>query len=230
MKLKLLQVMAEREDWRVLDGRIEVNDAYLGGERPGKRGGVSANNVSFLVVLQTTDDGRPMLVRMNRIAFANDAIEAWADKALAASARVIADSLNCFTVFRDNVADYQAIAAGSGRQWEVTHPDFRRVNTVLSDLKAAISDTYHHFNFAKYADRYLAEVQYRFNRRFDLKSILVRLVRAATLIRPRPEPMIGLAEVGGQSSNVLQNHFDAPAISSSPRRQAAMESGVRNNG
>ena len=51
--------------------------------------------------------------------------------------------------------------------------------------------------FAKYAERYLAEVQYRFNRRFDLGSILVRLVRAATLTRPRPEPMIRLAEVGG---------------------------------
>jgi hypothetical protein len=49
----------------------------------------------------------------------------------------------------------------------------------------------------KYAGRYLAEVQYRFNRRFDLGSILVRLMRAATLTRPRPEPMIRLAEVGG---------------------------------
>ncbi len=66
-----------------------------------------------------------------------------------------------------------------------------------NNLKTVISGTYHHFNFAKYADRYLAEVQYRFNRRFDLRSILVRLVRAAVLTRPRPEPMIRLAEVGG---------------------------------
>ena len=197
MKHKLLQVMAEREDSRVLDGRIEVDDAYLGGERPGKRGRGSANKVSFLVAVQTADDGRPMLVRMNRIAFTKDAIEGWANKALAASARVISDSLNCFAGFRDNVADYQAVVVGSGRRSVVTHPEFRRVNTVLSNLKTAISGTYHHFNFAKYADRYLAEVQYRFNRRFDLKSILVRLVRAAVLTRPRPEPMIRLAEVGG---------------------------------
>jgi hypothetical protein len=154
----------------------------------GKRGRGSENKVSFLVAVQTSDDGRPMLVRMNRIAFTKDAIEAWANKALAASARVISDSLNCFTGFRDNVADYQAVVVGSGRQSVVTHPEFRRVNTVLSNLKTAISGTYHHFNFAKYADRYLAEVQYRFNRRFDLKSILVRLVRAAVLTRPRPEP------------------------------------------
>jgi hypothetical protein len=56
--------------------------------------------------------------------------------------------------------------------------------------------------FAKYADRYLAEVQYRFNRRFDLKSILIRLIRAAVRTRPRPEPWIKLAEVGANQEKL----------------------------
>ena len=197
MKHKLLQVMAEREDRRLLDGRIEVDDAYLGGERPGKRGRGSENKVSFIVAVQTADDGRPLLTRMNRIAFTREAVADWANQALAASARVTSDALDCFDGFRSNVADYQPVVVGSGRQAVVAHPEFRRVNTVLSNLKTAISGTYHAFKFAKYAERYLAEVQYRFNRRFDLGSILVRLVRAATLTRPRPEPMIRLAEVGG---------------------------------
>ena len=197
MKHKLLQVMAEREDRRVLDGRIEVDDAYLGGERPGKRGRGSENKVSFIVAVQTADDGRPLLTRMNRIAFTREAVADWANQALAASARVTSDALDCFEGFRSNVADYQPVVVGSGRQAVVAHPEFRRVNTVLSNLKTAISGTYHAFKFAKYAERYLAEVQYRFNRRFDLGSILVRLVRAATLTPPRPEPMIRLAEVGG---------------------------------
>jgi ribosomal protein L37AE/L43A len=197
MKHKLLQVMAEREDRRVLDGRIEVDDAYLGGERPGKRGRGSENKVSFIVAVQTADDGRPLLTRMNRIALTREAVADWANQALAASARVTSDALDCFEGFRSNVADYQPVVVGSGRQAVVAHPEFRRVNTVLSNLKTAISGTYHAFKFAKYAERYLAEVQYRFNRRFDLGSILVRLVRAATLTRPRPEPMIRLAEVGG---------------------------------
>ncbi len=197
MKHKLLQVMAEREDRRVLDGRIEVDDAYLGGERPGKRGRGSENKVSFIVAVQTADDGRPLLTRMNRIAFTREAVADWANQALAASARVTSDALDCFEGFRSNVADYQSVVVGSGRQAVVAHPEFRRVNTVLSNLKTAISGTYHAFKFAKYAERYLAEVQYRFNRRFDLGSILVRLVRAATLTRPTPEPMIRLAEVGG---------------------------------
>lgn len=196
MKHKLLQVMAEREERRVLDGRVEIDDAYLGGERPGKPGRGSENKVPFVVAVQTSDDGRPMFARLNRIVFTKEALEAWATTALAASARVLSDGLHCFKAIAGEVARHTPIVVGSGRQ-AVEHPEFRRVNTVLSNLKTAISGTYHHFDFAKYADRYLAEVQYRFNRRFDLSSILVRLLRAAVLTRPRPEAMIRLAEVGG---------------------------------
>jgi hypothetical protein len=44
-----------------------------------------------------------------------------------------------------------------------------------------MTGTYHAIKFAKYAHRYLAEVQYRFNRRYDLRAILPRLVRAAAV-------------------------------------------------
>ena len=70
------------------------------------------------------------------------------------------------------------------------------VNTVISNLKTAISGTYHSFKFDKYIHRYLAEVQYRFNRRYDLKAILARLLRAAVLTGARPERVIRAAELG----------------------------------
>lgn len=179
---------------------MEIDDAYLGGERAGKPGRGSANKVSFVVAVQTSDEGRPLFARMNRIAFTREAMAAWASKSLAASVRVMSDGLPCFKAIAGEVARHTPIVVGSGHQ-AVEHPEFRRVNTVLSNLKTAISWAYHAFKFAKYADRYLAEVQYRFNRRFNrrfnLGSILVRLVRAAALTRPRPEATIRLAEVGG---------------------------------
>ena len=52
--------------------------------------------------------------------------------------------------------------------------------------QAALGGTYHAFDFAKYAHRYLAEAQYRFNRRFNLRSILARLLRAACVTTPSP--------------------------------------------
>mgnify|MGYP001554508070 CR=1 FL=1 len=46
--------------------------------------------------------------------------------------------------------------------------------------------TYHAFDFAKYAPRYLGEVAYRFNSCFDLKSIINRLIRVTTKFRAYP--------------------------------------------
>lgn len=195
VKHKLLEVMAKREERRVLEGRIEIDDAYLGGEKPGIRGRGSENKTSFVAAVQTTDDGRPLFVSLKRLPFTKEALGAWANRAISASAHVVSDGLNCFTALKGLVACHDPHVVGSGRQ-AVDHPEFSRVNTVLGNLKTAISGTYHAFKFDKYADRYLAEAQYRFNRRFDLSSILSRLVRAAVLTGPQPMQAIRLAEVG----------------------------------
>ncbi|WP_020651311.1 transposase, partial [Solimonas variicoloris] len=92
------------------------------------------------------------------------------------------------------VAAHERHIVGSGRK-AVEHPAFTAVNIVLGNLKTAITGTYHAFDFAKYGHRYLAEVAYRFNRRFDLSSILRRLIRAAARTAPWPDPKLRLAAI-----------------------------------
>ena len=71
---------------------------------------------------------------------------------------------------------------------------FRWVNTILGNLKTAITGTYHAFDFEKYAHRYLAEAQYRFNRRFDLPEMFKRFVFATVRSGKVPEHKLRLAE------------------------------------
>lgn len=196
MKHKLLQVMTEREDSRVLHGRVEIDDAYLGGEREGKRGRGSENKVSFVVAVQTTLDGQPVALRMDPVVFTSVALADWALKALSTSACVISDGLQCFAATIVQAASHTPIVVGSGRQ-SAERAEFRCVNTVISNVKTAISGTYHSFKVNKYIRRYLAEAQYRFNRRYDLKAILTQLLRAASLTGPRPERVIRAAELEG---------------------------------
>lgn len=66
----------------------------------------------------------------------------------------------------------------------------------LNEWSYCFADPYHAFKFRKYAHRYLAECQYRFNRRFDMKAMLRRLLRAAAITGPRTESWLRLAEVG----------------------------------
>ena len=57
----------------------------------------------------------------------------------------------------------------------VERPEFRWVDTILGNIKSALRGTYHAIR-PKYTHRYLAEFEYRFNRRFDLPDIIPRLV------------------------------------------------------
>jgi hypothetical protein len=50
---------------------------------------------------------------------------------------------------------------------------------VLSNLKTSLIGTYRASNFGKHVHPHLCEFEYRFNCRFNLKSIFEHLVRAA---------------------------------------------------
>ena len=73
MKHKLMQVMYERESSTRLSGRVEVDDAYLGGENPGgKVGRGSENKVPFIAAVQTNGKHHPLYVIFSRVsAFSN---------------------------------------------------------------------------------------------------------------------------------------------------------------
>jgi ribosomal protein L37AE/L43A len=194
MKHKLMEVMRQREDSRVLDGRVEIDDAYLGGERAGgKRGRGSENKVPFIAAVQTTPDGHPLYACFAKQPFTTEAVAIWAAKSLATSAHVVSDGLWCFRAVTIIGADHKPTVTGRDKA-STKLPQFKAINTLLGNLKTALSGTYHAFDFAKYAHRYLAEAQYRFNRRFNLASILARLLRAASLTLPRPASLIRLAE------------------------------------
>lgn len=194
VKHKLMEVMRQREDSRVLDGRVEIDDAYLGGERSGgKCGRGSENKVPFIAAVQTTADGRPRYACFARQPFTSEAVAMWAAKSLATSAHVVSDGLWCFRGIKIIGAEHEPTVTGSGKRSSKL-PQFKAVNTLLGNLKTALNGTYHAFDFAKYAHRYLAEAQYRFNRRFNLASIMARLLRAASLTLPRPARLFCLAE------------------------------------
>lgn len=197
LKHKLMQVMSVREEPRQLDGRVEIDDAYLGGELPGgKSGRGSENKVPFIAAVQTTESGHPLLACLTKLEFTKEAMAEWAKKSLSASAHVVSDGLWCFQAVTASGATHERTVTGGGAAC-VKLEKFRAVNTLLGNLKTAFSGTYHAFDFAKYAHRYLAEVQYRFNRRFDLSVILARLLRASAVTSPHPERIIRAAEQCG---------------------------------
>lgn len=176
---------------------MELDDAYLGGERTGgKVGRGSENKIPFVAAVETTKNGQPKFIRLDLVtSFKKEDIANWANGALGASAMVVSDGLWCFrAVTAAPGVTHEAHITGHGKK-AAMHPQFRWVNTILGNLKTAMSGTYHAIGFSKYAARYLAEFQYRFNRRFRLAAMLPRLLRAAAVTKPQPLRCLRLSEV-----------------------------------
>ena len=196
VKHKLLEAMRLAEVDRQLTGRVEVDDAYLGGQRSGgKTGRGSENKVPFVAAVQTTEGGQPHLACLSQRPFTKAALEEFFARSTVLPLTVVSDGLGCFTVAASLGASHDRTVTGGGKA-SVEMEQFRCVNTLISNIKTALSSTYHAVRFAKYAYRYLAEAQFRFNRRYNLRAILGSLVRAMIRTPPWPERGIRVAEHG----------------------------------
>ena len=191
---KLAQVMMERERAKPLEGRVEVDDAYLGGERNGgKRGRGSPGKVPFVAAVETTADGKPVRVKTRRVkSFSKKHIEALAGRIVKRGTKVVTDGLGCFRGFAAAGCEHVAIVTGSGRK-SAMHAAFKWVNTVLGNFKSSLVGTYRSVS-GKHAPRALAEFDYRFNRRYDLAAMIPRLGWVAARTLPMPYRLLKLAE------------------------------------
>lgn len=193
LKHKLMQVMLEHDSTKKLTGRIEIDDSYLGGKRaPGKRGRGAAGKTPFVAAIET-HDGKPYRMKLSRIkGFQLTEIARWSNHHLSPHSNVVSDGLACFKAVEKANCSHERHVVGEGKK-AVEHPSFKWVNTILGNLKNSLRGTFHTFQ-EKHIPRYLAEFQYRFNRRFDLQSMLPQLAYVAVRTPPMPDRLLTLAE------------------------------------
>ena len=195
LKHKIMQVMYEREKATKLFGRVEVDDACFGGKLPGgKAGRGSENKIPFIAAIQTNASLNPIYAVFHQVkSFSLDEVSYWAKQSLVPDTVVVSDGLNCFSAVAEAGCFHQPEVVGKNRK-STDMECFKWINTILGNVKTAVSGTYHAFDFEKYGYRYLGECQYRFNRRFNLETILSRLIHAATHTGSRPEWFLRFAE------------------------------------
>ena len=194
VKHQLMQVMKERDDTRPLGGRVQLDDAYRGGERRGgKRGRGASGKTPFVAAVELDREGRPMRLRLSRVgSFRSEEIATWARCHLEPGTIVVSDALGCFRAVRHAGCFHQPFMTGSGPA-SARHPALTRVNTILGNIKRSLRGTYHHLG-SKHLPRYLAEFTYRFNRRFSLSEMFPRLAFVALRTPPMPYRVLKLAE------------------------------------
>jgi transposase-like protein len=191
---KIMHAMAARDAVHQLGGSVQVDDAYLGGERAGgKVGRGSENKVPILAAVSLNTEGHPRYLKLSRIAgFTSEAVKQWAKTNLKPGSSVTSDGLACFAAVVDVGCNHAPTVVGQRRPREL--PEFKWVNTILGNLKTTLSGAYKAFKYGKYAGSYLGAFAYRFNRRFDLRGLVVRLIVDVARCDARSRTVIRQAE------------------------------------
>lgn len=173
-----------------LSGTVEMDEVYVGGERPGKRGRGAAGKALVLVAAQV-DGGKIGRIRLTRVADASS--PALTQATLAA---VSPDS----QVLTDGWSGYVGLQAQGYRHAVVRESAIvgdnllPRANRVAALLQRWLLGTHQGAVAAAHLDYYLDEFTFRFNRRTSGSRGLLfqRLVGQALALAPvRGEELVG---------------------------------------
>jgi hypothetical protein len=195
MKHKLQQVMANRDDSRILQGMLMVDDVYWGGKkRDGKRGRGASGKMPLIAALSLSPEGHPLYLKLSHLkGFTRKEIRAWSTRYICPDSHVVSDGLNCFTAVTETPCSHEPIITYQGGRYD-DGKVFQWLNTVIGNVKNALRGT-HHAVSENHLSRYLGEFCYRFNRRFQLDTMVDRLAYVALRTQPIPQRLLKLAEV-----------------------------------
>ena len=194
---KLMQAMIERDRRYKLGAagpRIEIDDAYIGGERTGEGAGRGRRgHTPFIIAVETSADGRPLHARLQVVRGFQTGETKRLCMGVQAGTTVVSDGGQWFRCIAEQPGiRHERHITGSDRA-AARHPAFRWANTMLANIKNSLLAT-HRVVDAKHLPRYLGAFAWRFNRRFVLKTIHERLAIAATATPPMPYRLLKLAE------------------------------------
>jgi transposase-like protein len=182
IKQKLMEVMRQRNQAYRLEGLIQVDDAYVGGEKPGKRGRGAKNKLPFVMAVSTVK-GKPLHAQLRVVdGFTKEAIRDWAKASIRPGSHVLSDGLGCFNGIDEAGIAHTSIVTGGGRP---KNPEFIWVNITLGNVKSAVTGTCRSLD-ERHTPRYLAAYEWRYNRRFELAKNFERLASAAVAAKPQP--------------------------------------------
>jgi hypothetical protein len=140
---KINRAMADREAAHLLDGAVQLDDAYLGGERSGgKAGRGSENKVPFVAALSLDESGGPTHLKLDVVSgFTSQSIGKWTKTRLAPGCVVLSDGLGCFAAVTDAGCICLLRVVGALKPKDL--PEFKWINTMLGNLKTTLSGAFH---------------------------------------------------------------------------------------
>lgn len=171
---KIRKAMADRDALYKLGGVVEMDDAFIGPRKPGKRGRGAEGKAKFIVAV-----GRPM----DRASFATmqcvdhvagkEVIDLAQEK-LRPGSKVVTDGWRAYRSLEDNGFSHEHVVLMKDK---TQLKELKWAHALIANVKGNIRGVYHNVS-PKHLQRYLAEYCYRFNRRLWASQLFNRTVVA----------------------------------------------------
>lgn len=175
---KLRKAMGNRDSIYRLSDIVELDDALVGGKKPGKRGRGAAGKVSVLIACENRAR-KPGFIAMEVVESMNKkTVLEFAKHRIKSSQTVRTDGLPANNGIQPHVTHISKITPP-----EMANEWLPWVHVAIANLKRFLLGTFHGTS-NRYLQDYLNEFCYRFNRRFWEAEIPNRLLRLCTDHRP----------------------------------------------
>ena len=176
MLQKLRRAMRRRDERYVLQGLVEVDETYVGGRADGTPGRGAAKKTPVAVALELRSNGKPGRVAMRSIERPDGyCLRRFAEGKIKKGATLKTDGWSAYKLVAKAGFGHEAKVTGGGK---VAVQTFPWLHTFIANMKRVILGTYHSVS-PKHLDNYLAEFNYRANRRWLEANLFDRLITAA---------------------------------------------------
>lgn len=169
-----------------LSGPVEVDETYIGGERPGKRGRGAANKTLVVVAVEVKEEGKSGRIRLKRVSdTSTESLENAVKETVEPGSTVHTDGLRSYNGLSKMGYTHEVVRE---EEAEIGKDLLPRINRVVALLKRWLLSTYQGAVRPSHLDYYLDEYTFRFNRRTSRSrgKLFYRLIQQAVAIDPVP--------------------------------------------
>lgn len=177
---KIRSAMGERDTMYVLEGTVELDDAFFGGAREGSKRGRGTDKTAVLVGISLDANGKPKFVKMCAVEnVKGETLKQFASKNIRVGSFIKSDGFKSYNTLCG--AGY--LHEGKAFNPEEDSEHLKWLHIVISNAKAFILGTYHGLD-TLHIQSYLDEFCFRFNRRFFSTQLFNRIVNACAISSP----------------------------------------------
>lgn len=183
---RIRKAMKDQDSQYLLDGLVEMDDAYFGAKKEGSKRGRGTDKAKVIVGLSINDQGHPQYLKMEVVHnLKRQTLADFANDHIASGSTISSDAYRSYLNLQKE--GYQLEAKVFNPKADSEH--LKWLHTIISNAKAFIEGTFHGLD-KKYLQSYLDEFCYRFNRRFFLSELFNRI-----LVSCISSPKISFAEL-----------------------------------